>query len=400
MVRSLTRAMLLYWLFGAAAVAADWQTEWQRTVAEARGETLVLAIQGTDAFQAVVRAFQSSHPEIKVQVTALNPSSTAIRILAEQRGGLYAWDSWWAITSSMNSIVLPADGFEPITGYLLLPEVTDPSEWRSPAPLYTSPRGPYIFVHSVSVDTSILFNREVVRDVRVRSAADLLDPRLRGRIVIRDSSKPNSGTHALGGLLKENGSQYVQRLLNDTHPVFFENSRQLTDSVLRGDYAVGIGGIPDTFDECLKGGGCRSVSVLPFGQYLTSRGVGILKHPPHPAAATVWVNWLLSREGQEAYVRAWSQYELSGAVSLRLDVSPAAAQLGSVPRYESLDRYFASGFDSGLPELKLVESLYRDASRNTRRRPGVVAYAATVACLASIAVAGLGLIKSAGRGSP
>jgi ABC-type Fe3+ transport system substrate-binding protein len=35
--------------------------------------------------------------------------------------------------------------------------------------------------------------------------------------------------------------------------------------------------------------------------------IGVVKNPPHPHAAKVFVNWLLSREGQELYTKSMRQ---------------------------------------------------------------------------------------------
>jgi ABC-type Fe3+ transport system substrate-binding protein len=35
--------------------------------------------------------------------------------------------------------------------------------------------------------------------------------------------------------------------------------------------------------------------------------IGIVKGPPHPSAAKVFVNWLLSKEGQELYTKVMHQ---------------------------------------------------------------------------------------------
>jgi ABC-type Fe3+ transport system substrate-binding protein len=49
-------------------------------------------------------------------------------------------------------------------------------------------------------------------------------------------------------------------------------------------------------------------------------GVGIVDRAPHPNAAAVYVNWLLSKEGQEA----WSNVP---RISRRLDVKPVDTSL-------------------------------------------------------------------------
>jgi len=61
----------------------------------------------------------------------------------------------------------------------------------------------------------------------------------------------------------------------------------------------------------------KPISHLKEGRY-ASIGNGahtILKNRPHPNATKVFVNWMLSKEGQEVYVKAFGQG------SRRLDVN-------------------------------------------------------------------------------
>jgi ABC-type glycerol-3-phosphate transport system substrate-binding protein len=107
-------------------------------------------------------------------------------------------------------------------------------------------------------------------------------------------------------------------------------------------------------------GGCKDIQRVPFGGYLFSRGVGVMKKPPHPDAAKVWINWFLSKEGQETFVREWVKYNDSGAVSFRKDVAADPKHKASEPDYNNLDKYFIAGADSGETLLSSVIKMYTD----------------------------------------
>ncbi|MBL8549252.1 MAG: substrate-binding domain-containing protein [Hyphomonadaceae bacterium] len=350
----------------------------------ASGDTLTIAVHGLEGHEATVRAFQRRFPDLRVDVTVQNPSSLAPRIVAEQQNGIYAWDSWWGLTAAMNNVVLPAGGFEPITDYLVLPEVRDPAAWRAPEFQYTSDRGPFVFVHSVNLDATVLWNADVVRGLQLRNARDLLDPALRGRIALRDPSLANNGAFSMAALYREEGPDFIRRLLTEQRPVVIENTRQLTDGALRGDYAIVIGGSGDNLGKCRRYGGCRTVRALPFGAYLAARGVSVLKHPPHPNATRLWINWLLSREGQETYVREWAKHQDAGAASLRRDVSPDPRHIFAEPDYADLGRYYRPGTDAGNPDLAAVQKIYRE-SRARVPAPGS-AWAVAIGSLVLLAV--------------
>jgi hypothetical protein len=72
-------------------------------------------------------------------------------------------------------------------------------------------------------------------------------------------------------------------------------------------------GLPiDTFDRLLKEGAALA------GQ---SGTVGLVADGPHPNAAKVFLNWLLSREGQATMQRAYVKAGVGASNSLRTDIS-------------------------------------------------------------------------------
>ena len=253
---------------------------------------------------------------------------------------------------------MPLGGFDRIDDYFILPEVKDSSNWQAPAYFYTSEKGPYVVAHTHYADEAVYFNRSVLKNFKPSPIDVLLDPRLKGLIAIRDPTKPNNGTTALAGILTEKGADFVNRLFVEMDPAVIDNPRQLTDSVMRGDRAMIVGGSQDIVNQCRLAGGCADVVKLPYGKYVLSRGVGVLKNAPHKDATKVWINWLLSKEGQETYVRIWAQYNSTGAISMRKDVAPDPKHLDSVPDYAKLDSYFLAATDAGEGAMKKVQSLY------------------------------------------
>lgn len=340
------------------ALAQDWQKEWAETQARARGQRLVLAVHALEGHAPIVEAFQKRFPDIKVELTLQGQTVTAPRVITEQKNGIFAWDSWWGATGNMTTVVLPTGGFDKITDYMILPEVKDAQNWNAPDYLYTSDKGPYVFVHTHYEEAAVYFNKGVVKGFAPTSIDALVDPRLKGLIAIRDPTKPNNGTSALAGVLKEQGPDFVNRLFGQMDPTVIDNPRQLTDAVMRGDKALIIGGSQDIVNQCRIAGACADVSKLPYGRYVLSRGVGVMKNAPHKDSTKVWINWLLSREGQETYVKIWAQHNSTGAVSLRKDVQPDPKHLDSVPDYTKLDQYLLIATESGEATLKQVQSLY------------------------------------------
>jgi iron(III) transport system substrate-binding protein len=343
-----------------SAQAQDWQKEWADTLNRAKGQELNLAVHSYEAHEAVAREFQKRFPDIKVNVTPATPSTFAPRIITEQRNGIFAWDAWWASTANMNNLVLPLGGFEKITDYMILPEVKDESNWNRPDMLYTSERGPYIFMASQNAESTAFLNKSVVKGLDFKSMDDLLNPKLKGLIATEDATKPNAGTYVLSSLVKLKGEGFMRQLLGDMKMTYISNQRQLSDSLMRGDSAVMIGGSPEYVAQCWNAGGCKDIVRLPVPKYLLGRGVGVLKNAPHKDATKVWINWLLSKEGQETYVKLWAVTNETGAVSMRKDVAPHPKHLESLPEFEHMQDVSRPSTDSGQKDLELVAKIYTE----------------------------------------
>ncbi len=357
-LRRLAIPLALAMAMSAPALAQDWRKDWAETLARAKGQDLNLIVHSYEAHEAVAREFQKKFPDIRVNVTAATPSSTAPRIVSEQKNGIYNWDSWWASTSNMNNIVLPVGGFEKLPDYFILPEVKDAANWRRPDMLYTSERGPFILVHSYYYEATGFINRSVVKGFTFAGVDDLVDPRLKGKIIIEEPTRPNGGSNASAAFLKLRGSDFVTKLFADQQPTFMTITRQITDAVSRGDAAIAIGGNPEAVAQCWKAGGCKDVSRMSQINYVLARGVGVFKNAPHKDATKVWINWLLSREGQQTYVEMWAKTNESGAVSMRSDVAPDPRHQASVPDYARLDEFVSVATDSGAQYMDDVYKLY------------------------------------------
>ena len=99
------------------------------------------------------------------------------------------------------------------------------------------------------------------------------------------------------------GVKYLKRLLEQDIQVT-RNRRVLAESLAKGKLSIIIGLTYYSFRQFVTAG--LSVKPLPTfkeGTYVSgvSGNLAIIKNPPHPNAAKVFVNWLLGKEGQEVF---------------------------------------------------------------------------------------------------
>ena len=354
------------WAFGVLAVlltvsgtvhAQGLPDGWQQTLDKAKTQKLVIINQGNPAFDAAFDAFTKKYG-IKVESSVSRPSAAITRVQTEQKNNLYLADVWWAITGVMTSVASPAGLFEPMEKYLLLPEVKDPSNWRHPDYIYGD-RNRSVFLHTNELSFTVLRNIDVIPELTITSYDSLMDPRLKGKIAIRDASSPNAGSYALAPIYKAKGPEFLMKFLTQQQPRVFENPEQLDNSLIRGASALAIGGQNSSLSQCRSDGGCKNIDQVEAFGSSSSRGLAIFKNAPNPEAATIFVNWILSKEGQQFLINEWPKSNTTGAVSMRKDVPPAPGHEQYLPDFANPGQYIWVSTQQGDEELKPVTALFK-----------------------------------------
>ena len=342
----------------AGAQSLSWQDEWKNTLEKAKGQSLSVSIAPEEAYTTVMAEFSSRFP-IKAEPTIMRPSSALARIQTEQQSGQFTWDVWMGGTSNMVNSAAPAGLLAPMEPYFILPEVKDPANWRHPDFLFGD-AGRRVFTNANRVEFYVLRNTSVVPEAKLESWDDFLNPKFKGKISIRDLSVPNGGTFAVATGYGVMGPDFVRRLLKDQEPKFFENPQQLETAVVRGGQAIAIGLESYIWDKCRADGGCKDVEQLRQFAAATSAGLSIPKNPPHPEAMKVFVNWYLSKEGQEVWVNARAKQNNSGAVSMRKDVAPFKGHESSLPDFSNPRNYVFVSSEKGSEEVDATIKIFKE----------------------------------------
>ena len=156
---------------------------------------------------------------------------------------------------------------------------------------------------------TVWYNSTLVKPEEIVSWDSLLNPKWKGRIAILDPRSPGSGESTWAFLLKIKGEQFLTKLAAQEMLVG-RNLRQLGEAVARGKSAISIGLSYYTYVPFIKAGlPVRPLSAIKEGYYAASGSgnLAILRNVSHPNATKVFVNWLLSKEGQTAFTKAMGQ---------------------------------------------------------------------------------------------
>ena len=311
---------------GAAESKTAWQADWDKTVKAAEEEGAVV-IYMTQAFEPVFReAFQKKYPKIKVTTVTGRGFQLSQRVMNERRADKYLVDLYVSGNITPLTVFHRAKILEPIKPLLLFPEVNDPSGWYEGKHHYDDPENRYIFVFEGTPRSGeITYNSKLVNPSEIKSYWDLLNPKWKGKIVSVDPlvSGPINAAQIFFYKHPDLGPEFLRRLHAETDMMIVRSNEQLLDWLSAGKYWFGFGardvdnamiqGLP--VNQFLPGSLKEGSSVTAYNGTLS-----FFNRAPHPNAAKVAVNWLLSREGQAA----WLDYnQKTGGLydSLREDIS-------------------------------------------------------------------------------
>src|SRR4030095_3800977 len=304
--------LLLIILSSSLVLAAEpktaWQADWDKTV-KAAEEERELVIYMTQAFEPVFReAFQKKYPKIKVTMVTGRGPELSQRVMSERRADRYIADLYVSGNITPLTVFHRAKILEHIKPFLLLPEVVDTSGWFEGKHHYDDPENRYIFVFEGTPRSGeITYNTKLVNPSEIKSYWDLLNPKWKGKIVSVDPlvSGPISAAQIFFYKHPDLGPEFLRRFHTETDIAILRSNEQLLDWLSGGKYAFGIGarqvdtammqGLP--LNQFLPGSLKEGSSVTAYNGTLS-----LFNRAPHPYAAKVAVNWLLSREGQTTWL--------------------------------------------------------------------------------------------------
>ena len=304
----------------AGAAKPEWQAEWDKTLAaaEKEGQVTVYGPPGT-TYQDAISAFQSSFPKIKLVYVSGSGTANSQRLVTERRAGKFLADAFIGGSGSMIEILFDGNLLEPMPPLLLLPEVKDPSVWLGKSHTYADAKGQYVFMMQGNVNTNLAaYNTKFAKPEGLKSYLDLLHPKWKGKMVVYD---PRARGHIQSVRAiyysPKLGGEFFRRLFSEMDVTLSRDQRMMVDWVAQGKHLLSIFSAGSDVLDAKKKGLPIDLIDAPDDESYMSGGFGhvaAVNKAPHPAANKVFLNWLLSREGQ----LKWQ--EKSDNNSLRTDI--------------------------------------------------------------------------------
>jgi iron(III) transport system substrate-binding protein len=262
--------------------------EWDKVVEAAKdeGKVTFYTAQGLDQANQVKAAFEQAYPDITVDVVRDISSNLIPKIEAERQTGngiadvyVSADTAWWAATAEQGHII-------PMTG----PAFDDPAYDR--ADLVHDDT--YFEVSAVVFGYG--WNTDEVPD-GLTSMEEVLDPKYQGKVGVVEPS-----LEALVDFYKyleeTYGKDFVTKLAAQ-HPRIYPGAGPLREALAAGEVAVSTYSSPMT-DMTAKG--APVAWKIPETAWGARFFGGIVDSAPHPKAAQLFANFLVSKDGQVANV--------------------------------------------------------------------------------------------------
>lgn len=319
-------------------VREAWEEKWVRWVSAAKkeGNVTIYSTFDPESRKSLSDTFKQKYG-IRVEFTSGRGSEMAQKLLAESRAGLAISDINTGGSTTHIVTTKPAGVLQPLEQVPILPEVVNPEFWWGSG-LRWIDREHYALAFSAYPSPSIGINTGQVNSGEIKSYQDLLNPKWKSKITVNDPTVDGSGNKWFSVVGESiTGWDYMRKFAKQ-EPIIVRNERLQVEWLAQGKYPIAIKPIKAVVQEFQQIGAPLQLINMAEGEYLSS-GKGILtliKGAPHPNAAKVFINWLLTKDVQTLYSK------VSGYQSARLDVptdfiDPVATRVSGVKYINSDD---------------------------------------------------------------
>ena len=287
--------------------AWEGEREWQELVVAARREgSLSLITWGGRAYRGAIERFEQVFPGIAVQQLAESyPNVWLERLRQGRRAGTQSFDL--ALVQPDVALTQAArDGlWAPIRPLLFRPDVVDDAAWRDGLEgRFLDAQRMLCFDWEYQVFHAYAVNTNLVQPDEIGSVIDLLNPKWRGRVLTSDP-RIGSGLWSAASVVRSWGDAVLEELLVDQRPVLSAGGSYLAEGLVSGRYPVALGLRPKALAPFREKGLADHVAFLDLSDadFVPSTALLYVDRAPHPAAAKLFVNWILGQEGQTILTR-------------------------------------------------------------------------------------------------
>ncbi len=316
--------------------AEDFTTKWKQLIKAAQAEgqvnTFLCCPLGQEGEKTLIPTFEKKF-KVKVINSTGRSSQQRQKIGAERRAGKFTLDVWAGGPSLANVKLVQKGYLSPLRPLFIHPDLMDESKWFGGKMAWFDAEEKYQLMMVGNGGRSYVgYNSKLVDPAEIDSYWDLLKPKWKGKLIMFDPRVGGGGgQNVFIYFNKELGPKFTKTLLTEMKVFFLTDGRKIAELVASGAFPLAPFRGGREFVKLKKLGlpvEPELPKVLKEGVALSSGGAGLfaVSNPPHPNAQKLFINWLLSREGQSLLQKDM------GADSLRIDIDKSDVDPGDLRR--------------------------------------------------------------------
>jgi iron(III) transport system substrate-binding protein len=273
----------LFVVFGFVIFSQSARAQEMKQKAEAEGQLVFYASFNANDSKTLIDGFKQLYPRIDATFYRATDAQLMERILTEGRAGRHLWDvvmstSFYGHNLKKRGLLAPYDSRE---------RKFYREGYKDPQAMWTS-----IYTNYAAFG----FNtRSVSKAAIPKSHDDLLRPEWKGQLGIDGRAYEWFGT-MIKAMGEEKGLGFMRELAKQ---VQLRNGRTiLAQLVAAGEFKGAVSAYSQTFEQ-LKPAGAPVDFVYLDPVFANIHPVGLAARAPHPSAGKLFIDFLLSRRGQE-----------------------------------------------------------------------------------------------------
>ena len=239
-------------------------------------------------------AFEKKYPGIKVQYSRATSSDVALKITNEARAGRIQAD----VFDGSNTI-FPLQDAGLVEPYLVQSARAYPADFRDKAGLWTTMN---LYFMTVGYNTDLVKGADIPK-----TYDDLLNPKWAGRMAWTTdptvNGPPGFIQHILALKGEAAGMAYLKSLAAQKPVNIPAAQRVVLDKVIAGEFALGL--MTFNHHSAISAAQGAPIAWTRMEPLLASANlISIVKGAPHPNAAKLFLEYVLSVEGQQEVAKA------------------------------------------------------------------------------------------------
>jgi len=290
--------------------------------AKKEGEVVVYGTMSVEAANLLHARFRAKYPFIDVKLNRLGSGKFAPRVLAEVRANKHLADILQ--TNSLTLHYIKKEGF--LANYLSPEDRFYPKQFKEQGYWTTTNMN----VHVLAFNTKL-----IARDKAPKSYDDLLNPVWKGKLLSDASEQWGALMFQIMG--KEKAIRHMRELAKQNLLLRRESSAMRAQLLAAGESPIDIDSTLGPVEELKKRGAPIDwIALSPVPVVTSAHGVAL--RPPHPNAARLYLDFMLSREGQKAVLDTRRNVARSDLLSEQeaiknLDLVPLDPNFGANAEY-------------------------------------------------------------------